>query len=201
VSLGELGDVEAGRDRLIGVDVPRVGDDQGAIRREEEDTGVSLSVGVVVLRTVDHQALTAAARLEDVIFGRQLRAVAADLALDGVVADELAGHAREVDVADLVGRRFITTDLLLEVCDLLGVLDDHGLVLLLALLEIAAGAGAARECEEREDDADDRERTPVALDGVHWFSLQSVAGSAMLILLGRSASRKSSVRYDRASVL
>ena len=74
----QLRDVDRVGDQLVAVQVVQVGDHHGAFRREEEDAGVTLAVGVVVLWTVhDDAAATGDATgvvtaIDDVVLGRQL---------------------------------------------------------------------------------------------------------------------------------
>lgn len=197
MSLVQLRDVDRRSDGLVGVEVVEAGDHHRSFGRKEEHARVAITVGVVVLRAVDGLTAVTAVTTDDVVLRVQLRAVGADLPLDGVVAYELAeGH--DVDVADLVGRSLITPDLLPEVLLLLAVARDQcRLVLLLALVVITAGHATGAEPEhERDDDHD-------GLEGLfhQLLSLQSVSVSRVLISSGRSASRKSCERYERALVL
>lgn len=154
--LGLVQTRDVDRQRLVRLNVVQVGHHHRAVGREEEDAGVADAVGAIVLGAVDHVAVTAATRLDDFVFGRDLASVGRDLALGDVVADDLA-ERHQVQVAHL-GRRLLALALLLEVLDLQGVaLAGRGLLLLAAFVVLGCtrreGAGADDYCDDDRGDA------------------------------------------------
>ena len=192
-------------ERVVALDVVQAGLDQRPVRSEEEDSPVVASVGAVVTGGVDGLAgLGAAPSADDLLFRRQLRAGVVHAALDDVVADDLA-ERHQVHVPDGARVLFTLEALLLRI-DAERALEGRRLLLVLALLVLRA-ARAATQGERQGDGGHKRERGVADLleVGHSQFSLQSVAllalGPSVWIWSGRSAERKSSERYERASAL